>query len=65
MDKELMQRNRRRVEDTFRVIDIMEDIRDLWRQNAPLQQLDEPQKEQLVKKLEKVRKAVERIEASL
>jgi hypothetical protein len=65
VEKQTAQRNRQRVEDTFRVIDIMEDIRDLWRESAPLQNLSDEQKEKLTKKLEKARKAIERIEASL
>ena len=65
MDTETATRNRQRVENTFRVIDLMEDIRDLWRQNAPTQNLDDSAKETLLKKIKEVRKALDNIEASL
>jgi hypothetical protein len=65
LDTQIKQRNQQRVESTFRVIDIMEEVRDVWRGTAPLQNLDEQQTEKLRKKLEKARKVIERIEATL
>ncbi len=65
MDPQITNRNKTRVENTFRVIDLMEDIRDIWRETAPLQNLSESNKEKLIKKLEKARKAIEKIEATL
>ena len=65
MEPQIKQRNQQRVESTFRVIDIMEEVRDLWRETAPLQNLSEEQAEKIRKKLEKARKAIERIEATL
>jgi len=65
VDKQVKQRNMQRVDDTFRVMDIMEDVRDIWRESAPLQELDEQQKTKLLKKLSKAKKAIERIEATL
>ncbi|HOC93030.1 MAG TPA: hypothetical protein PLK80_09655 [bacterium] len=65
MDKTIAQRNKQRVEDTFRVLDLMEDVRDIWRDAAPLQNLSEESRAALTKKIEKARKALDRIEASL
>ena len=65
MDKSIAQRNKQRVEDTFRVMDLMEDVRDIWRETAPLQNLTEERRAALVKKIEKARKSLDRIEASL
>jgi hypothetical protein len=65
LDQQTKQRNQQRVENTFRVIDIMEDVRDIWRESAPLLDLNDQQTEKLRKKLEKARKAIERIEVSL
>ncbi len=65
MDKTIAQRNKQRVEDTFRVLDLMEDVRDIWRDAAPLQNLSEEGRAALTKKIEKARKALDRIEASL
>lgn len=65
MDPQIKQRNQQRVENTFRVIDIMEEVRDAWREAAPLQNLDEQQTEKLRKKLDRAIKAIEHIEATL
>ncbi|MFA6450535.1 MAG: hypothetical protein WCX65_13770 [bacterium] len=65
METDVANRNRTRVENTFRVIDLMEDLRDIWRQSAPLQNLTDSEKEKLKKKLEKARKAIEKIEATI
>lgn len=65
MEKSVAERNRTRVENTFRVIDLMEDVREVWRETAPLQNLSDQSKEKLQKKLEKARKAIEKIEATL
>ena len=65
MDTDTANRNRQRVENTFRVIDIMEDIRDIWRETAPLQNLSGDAKEKLVKKIGKARTALDKIEATL
>ena len=65
MEPAISNRNKTRVDSTFRVIDLMEDIRDIWRETAPLQNLSDANKEKLQKKLEKARKAIEKIEASL
>lgn len=65
MDPQIKQRNQQRVENTFRVIDIMEEVRDVWREAAPLQNLDGQQTEKLRQKLDIAVKAIERIEAAL
>ena len=65
MEPAISNRNKTRVDSTFRVIDLLEDIRDIWRETAPLQNLSDANKEKLQKKLEKARKAIEKIEASL
>ncbi len=65
MERQTAERNKSRVESTFRVIDLMEDIRDVWRASAPLQNLSEDEKEKVVKKIEKARKALDKIEATL
>lgn len=65
MDPQIKQRNQQRVENTFRVIDIMEEVRDVWRETAPLQNLDGQQTEKLSEKLDRAIKAIERIEAAL
>ncbi|HOX28351.1 MAG TPA: hypothetical protein PLQ76_04260 [bacterium] len=65
MDPAIKQRNKQRVDQTFRVIDLMEDIRDIWRETAPLQEIDEARKENLLNKIKKARKALDGIEASL
>jgi hypothetical protein len=65
VDKTIAQRNKQRVDDTFRVIDLMEDARDIWRETAPLQNLSEERRAALTKIIDKARKALDRIEASL
>ena len=65
MEPAITNRNKTRVESTFWIIDLMEDIRDIWRETAPLQNLSDANKEKLSKKLDKARKAIEKIEATL
>lgn len=65
MDRATTDRNKQRFENTMRVLDYMEDIRDIWRESAPLQNLTEEQTEKLKKKIEKARKSLDKIEASL
>ena len=65
MDKQIKERNTHRVDCTFRVLDAMEDLRDIWRDTAPLQELDEKQREKALKKINGARKALDRLEGLL
>ena len=62
MDSKIKDRNTRRVDCTFRVLDTMEDIRDVWRDTAPLQNLDDDQAAAVRKHIEKARKALDQLE---
>ena len=65
MDSKIKQRNQKRVELTFRVLDSMEDLREIWRGAAPLQELDEAQTQKAIKKIGKARKALDELENTL
>jgi|DewCreStandDraft_4_1066084.scaffolds.fasta_scaffold59560_2 hypothetical protein len=65
MDTATKERNTRRVDCTFRVLDAMEDIRDIWRDTAPLQDLDEAQRDKVLKKIGAARKALDQLEGLL
>ena len=62
MDSGIKDRNIRRVDCTFRVMDAMEDIRDIWRDTAPLQDLDAGQTEAVGRFITKARKALDQLE---
>jgi hypothetical protein len=65
MDSKIKERNTHRVDCTFRVLDAMEDIRDIWRDTAPLQELNEAQREKALKKITAARKALDQMEGLL
>ena len=65
MEPKIRDRNRRRAELTFTVLDAMEDLRDIWRATVPLQELDEQQKQEAAKTLEKAKKALDKLEQTL
>jgi hypothetical protein len=50
---------------TFSVMDAMEELRDVWRGAAPLQQLDGAQTEAARARIEDARKALEKLEQLL
>lgn len=65
MDGNIKNRNNRRVELTFSVLDAMEDLREVWRSTAPLMELDEKQRAKAQKKIDKARKALDGLEKTL
>lgn len=65
MDPNIKQRNERRVALTFSVMDAMEELRDVWRGAAPLQQLDETQRTAAESRIADARKSLDNLEQLL
>jgi len=65
MDEKIKQRNQRRIELTFQVLDAMEELRDVWRGSAPLQELDGAGREVVLEKIASARKALDGLEKTL
>ncbi len=65
MDGNIKNRNNRRVELTFSVLDAMEELRDVWRSTAPLMELDAAALAKVEKQIGKARKALDGLEKTL